>query len=119
MPVKIDVTPRWHQFSPFCCGGQCGDLFLPRRTDGFDAFYLADTLVALVAGVSYEIIKVSSKHQSLFFWRVLSLPGLMLQRLTTREPDDDQLEVAILALKEVLALEDNSNNVLSLNKQEA
>ncbi|HHT06180.1 MAG TPA: DUF1385 domain-containing protein [Hydrogenispora sp.] len=76
-------------------------------------------LLPLVAGVSYEIIKVSSKHQSLFFWRVLSLPGLMLQRLTTREPDDDQLEVAILALKEVLALEDNSNNVLSLNKQEA
>ena len=43
----------------------------------------------------------------------------MLQRLTTREPDDDQLEVAILALKEVLALENNSNNVLPLNKQEA
>ena len=118
---KSTLHPRvWHQFSPFCCGGQCGDLFLPRRTDGFDAFFISRILLLpLVAGVSCEIIKVSSKHQSLFFWRVLSLPGLMLQRLTTREPDDDQLEVAILALKEVLALEDNSNNVLSLNKQEA
>lgn len=75
-------------------------------------------LLPLIAGVSYEIIKISGKHQSKLFWRVLSWPGLMLQRLTTREPDDGQLEVAILALEEVLALEQNSNNVLSLNTQE-
>jgi len=75
-------------------------------------------LLPLVAGVSYELIKLSGKYQSFFFWRVLSWPGLMLQRLTTREPDDGQLEVAILALKEVLTLENNNNNVLPLNKQE-
>ncbi|NLW59985.1 MAG: DUF1385 domain-containing protein [Firmicutes bacterium] len=76
-------------------------------------------LLPLIAGVSYEIIKFSSKHQSNFFWQALSWPGLMLQRLTTREPDDGQLEVAIMALKEVLALENRSSNVLPLNKQEA
>ncbi|HBR33131.1 MAG TPA: hypothetical protein DD734_00745, partial [Firmicutes bacterium] len=67
----------------------------------------------------YEIIKISGKHQSSVFWNTLSWPGLMMQRLTTREPDDEQLEVAILALKEVLALESNNNNVLPINKQEA
>ncbi|NLC54203.1 MAG: DUF1385 domain-containing protein [Firmicutes bacterium] len=76
-------------------------------------------LLPLIAGISYEIIKVSSKHQSMLLWRILSAPGLMLQRLTTREPDDAQLEVAILALKEILALENNSKKVLPINKQEA
>ena len=71
-------------------------------------------LLPLIAGVSYEIIKISSRHQSMFLWRALSWPGLMLQRLTTREPDDSQLEVAIAALQQVLTLEENAqlcNNV--------
>ncbi|HHT49520.1 MAG TPA: DUF1385 domain-containing protein [Firmicutes bacterium] len=73
-------------------------------------------LLPVVAGVSYELIKASGKRQSFLFWRILSWPGLMLQRLTTREPDDGQLEVAIVALKEVLNLE--NNKVLPINKQE-
>lgn len=74
-------------------------------------------LLPLIAGISYELIKLSGKHQSFILWRILSWPGLMLQHLTTREPDDGQLEVAILALKEVLSLE-NNNNVLPINNQE-
>ncbi len=66
-------------------------------------------LLPVVAGISYELIKISGKNQSFFLWRALSWPGLMLQRLTTREPDDSQLEVAIMALKQVLALEQNNN----------
>ena len=81
-------------------------------------FFSRILLLPLIAGISYEIIKFSGRHQSFWFWSALSWPGLMLQRLTTREPDEGQLEVAILALKEVLALE-NNNNVLPLNKQEA
>ncbi|HEY8392781.1 MAG TPA: DUF1385 domain-containing protein [Capillibacterium sp.] len=73
-------------------------------------------LLPVVAGVSYELIKLSGKYQAFWFWRIMSWPGLMLQRLTTREPDDGQLEVAILALKEVLRLE--NNKVLPINKQE-
>ena len=77
-------------------------------------------LLPVVAGVSYELIKLSGKYQSFWFWRMMSWPGLMLQRLTTREPDDGQLEVAILALKEVLTLENEQNNkVLPINKQKA
>lgn len=58
-------------------------------------------LLPLVAGISYEIIKVAGKSKSKIM-RLLSYPGLMLQKLTTKEPDDSQLEVAIEALKSIL-----------------
>jgi uncharacterized protein YqhQ len=59
-------------------------------------------LLPVVAGVSYEIIKFTGKHQNFFLWRWLSEPGFWLQKLTTREPDDQQLEVAINSLVAVL-----------------
>ncbi|HEY8344481.1 MAG TPA: DUF1385 domain-containing protein [Bacillota bacterium] len=62
-------------------------------------------LLPVVAGISYELIKLAGKKQSVFWWKWLSWPGLMLQKLTTREPDDSQLQVAIAALQEVLAIE--------------
>lgn len=58
-------------------------------------------LLPLVSGLSYEVIKYSAKKQNAFV-RIISYPGLMLQKLTTREPDENQLEVAIKALKGVL-----------------
>jgi uncharacterized protein YqhQ len=62
--------------------------------------------IPLIAGLSYEVIKWAGKHRNKRWVRALMWPGLMLQNLTTREPDHDQLEVAIRALKEVLAVED-------------
>lgn len=62
-------------------------------------------LMPLVAGIAYEIIKYSGKHGNKPWVRIISAPGLWLQRLTTREPDDSQIEVAIHALKAVLAAE--------------
>jgi uncharacterized protein YqhQ len=59
-------------------------------------------LLPVVASVSFEIIKFTGKHQSFFLWRWLSAPGFWLQKLTTREPDDQQLEVAISSLVAVL-----------------
>ncbi|WHH61684.1 DUF1385 domain-containing protein [Petroclostridium sp. X23] len=58
-------------------------------------------LLPLVAGVSYEIIKYAGKYQNPFTC-VISKPGILLQKLTTREPDGSQIEVAIEALKNVL-----------------
>ncbi|QEK13692.1 DUF1385 domain-containing protein [Crassaminicella thermophila] len=58
-------------------------------------------LMPIVAGISYEIIRWAGKSQSKFV-RIISYPGLYLQKLTTREPDDSQLEVAIAAMKNVL-----------------
>jgi uncharacterized protein YqhQ len=59
-------------------------------------------LLPVVAGVSYEIIKFTGRHQDFFLWRWLSMPGFWLQKLTTREPDGAQLEVAINSLVAVL-----------------
>jgi uncharacterized protein YqhQ len=62
-------------------------------------------LIPLVAGVSYEIIRASAKTSAQWFFSLITRPGLWLQNITTKEPDDSQLEVAIYALKESLKLE--------------
>ena len=61
--------------------------------------------IPLIAGLSYEVIKWAGKHRRKGWVRVLMWPGLMLQNLTTREPDESQLAVAIAALEAVLAVE--------------
>jgi uncharacterized protein YqhQ len=65
-------------------------------------------LLPLIAGISYECLKWSAKHESSKLVRFLIAPGLALQRLTTREPDDGQLEVAIRSMEE--ALEENDGH---------
>ena len=67
-------------------------------------------LVPFIAGVSYEIIKLASRKQNSRFVRMATLPGLWLQRLTTREPSEDQIQVAIRSLEEVLAMESDGAN---------
>jgi uncharacterized protein YqhQ len=68
-------------------------------------FLVRLALVPLVAGLSYEIIRVSAKKESGWFFKLITRPGVWLQNITTQEPDDGQLEVAIEALKESLKLE--------------
>ena len=65
-------------------------------------------LLPLVAGVSYEVIKIAGKSKSKLVYAI-SYPGLMLQKLTTNEPDDKQLEVAIVALKNILVKDKDAN----------
>jgi uncharacterized protein YqhQ len=62
--------------------------------------------IPLIAGLSYEVIKWAGKHRNKRWVRAVMWPGLMLQNLTTREPDEDQLEVAIRSLQAVLDVED-------------
>jgi uncharacterized protein YqhQ len=62
-------------------------------------------LLPVIAGIAYEIIRFAGKHQQNTALRALLAPGLWLQRLTTREPSLDQIEVSIRALREVLRLE--------------
>lgn len=59
-------------------------------------------LLPVVAGLSYELLKLSSRYTHNWLCRTAIAPGLWLQKLTTREPDDSQVEVAISALKAVL-----------------
>jgi len=58
-------------------------------------------LMPVIAGISYEAIRFTGKYGRFQLVRLLSLPGLALQKITTREPDDDQIEVAIAAMKKV------------------
>lgn len=62
-------------------------------------------LLPLIAGLSYEFIKYSAKKRGVRLVEALIYPGLLLQRITTREPSDDQIEVAIRAMTEALAME--------------
>jgi uncharacterized protein YqhQ len=61
--------------------------------------------VPVIAGISFEIIKLAARHRDRVWVRALMAPGLALQRLTTREPDHSQLAVAIAALRSVLEVE--------------
>jgi uncharacterized protein YqhQ len=61
--------------------------------------------VPLIAGISFEIIKFAGRNRRRRWVRIVMFPGLQLQKLTTREPDLDQLAVAIAAMKAVLAVE--------------
>ncbi len=58
-------------------------------------------LLPVVAGVSYEIIKIAGRFDNIFT-KIVSYPGLLLQKITTNEPDDKQLEVAIASMKAVI-----------------
>jgi uncharacterized protein YqhQ len=62
-------------------------------------------LLPLIAGLAYELIRFAGKHTGNRVLMTLLAPGLWLQRLTTRQPSLDQLEVSIRALKEVLLVE--------------
>src|SRR5882724_9228260 len=68
-------------------------------------FLVRIAFIPLVAGLSYEIIRLSAKKESGTFFKAITRPGVWLQNITTKEPDDSQLEVAIAALKESLKLE--------------
>ncbi len=61
--------------------------------------------IPVVAGLSYEIIRLSAKKEGGLVFKFITRPGVWLQNITTKEPDDRQLEVAIVALKESLKLE--------------
>ena len=58
-------------------------------------------LLPLVVGITYELIKIAGRYDN-WFTKILSYPGVMLQHITTKEPDDDMIEVAIEAMKPVL-----------------
>lgn len=62
-----------------------------------------------VAGISYELIKTAGKCSDKWWARAMSAPGMLLQKLTTKEPDEKQLEVALSSIKAVLFLEEKYN----------
>jgi uncharacterized protein YqhQ len=71
-------------------------------------FLVRLALMPIVAGLSYEIIRLSARKEGGWVFKLITRPGVWLQNITTQEPDDQQLEVAIEALKESLKLEPKS-----------
>ena len=61
--------------------------------------------VPLIGGLAYEAIKLSGKHAKAWFLQPVILPGLLLQKITTSQPDDAQLTVSMAALRAVLTPE--------------
>lgn len=61
--------------------------------------------IPVIGGISYELIRLSESGAKSAFWRPFLLPGLWLQRITTKEPDESQLEVAIVALKSAMGMD--------------
>lgn len=76
-------------------------LAVPANIGVLYRFILRIVAVPLIVGITYEIIKLVGRFDNAFT-RIVSAPGLWLQRLTTREPDDSQLEIAIAAINAVL-----------------
>lgn len=112
-PLEPEVVQRYSLIHP-----RCGTAFLlwvmviavfVFAFFGRPAWYwLVATRVLLlpvIAGLAYELIRFAGKHQGNRVLMTLLAPGLWLQRLTTREPSLDQIEVSIRALREVLDLE--------------
>ncbi|MFR4986454.1 MAG: DUF1385 domain-containing protein [Lachnospirales bacterium] len=84
-------------------------VFMFLRTDNVTIRVLSRViLVPLIAGISYEIIKLAGRCDNIFV-KIISAPGMALQKVTTKEPEDDMIETAILSLKGVLEEEGNCN----------
>ena len=71
-------------------------------------------MIPLTCGVGYEVLKICGRYENLFT-RIISAPGMWLQRLTTKEPEDDMIEIAIAALKacepKIPDVERNNDNI--------
>ena len=76
--------------------------FIPQTAPFWAKFGGRLLLLPLVGGLAYELIRLSHAMRSTLFGRALAAPGMVLQRLTTREPDDSMLDVAIRSLQQAL-----------------
>jgi uncharacterized protein YqhQ len=75
-------------------------------------------LIPLIGGISYEVIKASAKLGGTVMGSLVVAPGLWLQRITTREPDERQLEVALAALRCALGKDSAETSYVKLHFQE-
>ncbi len=82
----------------------CTEALIGQDVEKVYRVLLKISLLPVVAGLSYELLKGLSKTNCFIFYP-LKVPGLLLQRITTREPDDGMLEVAILAFKTVMEMD--------------
>ena len=75
------------------------------RANMFYRFCATIILLPLICGIGYEVLKICGKYDNILT-RIISAPGIWLQKITTKEPDDDMIEIAIAALKACDEIED-------------
>jgi uncharacterized protein YqhQ len=63
-------------------------------------------LIPVIGGISYELLRLSGRYRNALATKILTAPGLAFQRLTTREPSDDMIEVAVKAVQEIIRMSD-------------
>ncbi|MGB9730507.1 MULTISPECIES: DUF1385 domain-containing protein [Calditerrivibrio] len=85
---------------------------IPKDSHFLVKFLSRIVFVPVIAGISYEILKLSAKFQNNILVKILIAPGLWLQKLTTKEPDDSQLEVALISIKEALEINENKEGLI-------
>jgi uncharacterized protein YqhQ len=73
-------------------------------------------LIPVIAVISYEIMRLGAAHINNRIVRTILAPGLLLQAMTTREPDDGQIQAAISALNEVLSMDETSVTIIGTNE---
>jgi len=76
--------------------------FIPKDYSFFSKLILRIILLPLIASVAYEFIRLSGKYKNNILLKILSIPGLAIQKMTAKEPEKKQIEVAIKALKAVI-----------------
>jgi uncharacterized protein YqhQ len=120
-PLQADAVQKYSTFHP-----RCGTSFLMTVmlisifvymlvpvTTFWARFGIRIALLPVIAGLSYEIIRFAAKHRGSLF-AMMTAPGLWLQRITTKEPSNDQVECAIEALNEAMELEKERGGELVL-----
>jgi uncharacterized protein YqhQ len=80
---------------------------IPRHPDFLINFAIRMAFLPIIAGLSYELLKLSAKYPKNWFFKLISRPGLWMQKLTTSEPTADMLEVSLNSLKLALQAEEN------------
>lgn len=79
--------------------------FTPHKGEFLFKLFIRTPLIPVIAGLSYEVLRATAKVSEHRLFSILSAPGMMLQRLTAKHPDEKQLEVSVTALNRVITLE--------------
>jgi uncharacterized protein YqhQ len=112
--VTVDSSRKYSPYHP-----RCGTSFLlfvmtisilvfsmtPRELPFWQLLLIRTPLIPVIAGISYEVLRLTAKLSSSKIFSFLSAPGMLLQHLTAKEPDEEQLEVGVISLQHVIELE--------------
>jgi uncharacterized protein YqhQ len=115
--LEIDNISKFSRLNP-----RCGTSFLfimvlmtivlftlIPKTDLIGRIAYRIILIPALGAISYELLKLSDRYRDSIIMKALTTPGMLFQRLTTKEPTNEMIEVAVKALKEVKNLSDNPN----------